>query len=167
MAEPSIYDYLAKKDISQLTIAELDSATKSTNIDPSNTEFWQGVVFLNRVMSDSRTMPHGLPIPELSKIEGQACPPNETVSFQPEGTELWKLIGLQITGAGGTPIVSVELFNGSESVIMHKGTFSTSQQSLFPFEAGFIIDNSVYLQITNTDGSNAINASIAYHKVAL
>ena len=167
MPEPSIYDYLAKKNVSELTISELNSATKLTNLDPLNAAFWQGVITLNRVLSDSRTMPHGLPIPELSLIEGQACPPSEAVQFQPTGTELWEIIGIQIIGAGGTPIVSAELFNGSESVIMAKGTFGTSAGSLFPFESSFIIDNAMYLQITNEDGSNAINASIAYHKVAL
>jgi hypothetical protein len=42
--EPSIYDYLAKKNVAELTVEQLNLATKSTNLDPVNIEFWQGSI---------------------------------------------------------------------------------------------------------------------------
>ena len=165
--ESDIYHMLQGQDIDALTVGNLDSATGRTFINPSNNDFWKGIMHLSHVLKAARCYPYGLPVPEASAISVKACPPSETVTFQPEGTELWKVIGAQITGAAGTPIVSIELYDGAESVIMHKGTFSTSPASLFPFESGFIIDNAMYLQFTNTDGSNAVNVSLAYHKVGL
>jgi len=167
MPEPSIYDYLAKKDVSELTISQLNSATKLTNLDPVNIEFWQGVITLNRVLSDSRTYGNGLPIPEASEIAVQPCPPSESVTFQPSGSEVWAIQGIQIVAASGTPVMEIQLYNGSELVIMHSGTSSTSAASFFPTNFNLSITNSVYLAVRNTDGSNAVNVSVAYNKVSL
>lgn len=167
--EPDIYDYLAKFDMSNLTITQLHNATKSTAIDKFNLEFWRGVITLAKIAEASRTYGHGLPVPEASAIVSQVVPTNDSVYWQPTGTEIWALQGLQITAAGGTPVCTVELFDGSDTVILHRGTMSTTPGSLFPAIPGapLLIDNQVYIQVSNTDSTNAVNAALAYNKVSL
>ena len=163
----TIYDLLTGVKIDDATITQLDSATGRTFVDTDTREFWQGILTLSHVIRAARTYPLGGPIPEASAIAVQVCPLNESITFQPPGTEVWAIQGIQITAAGGTPACTISLFDGSEAVAMHAGTSSTTAGSFFPFEAPFYITNSVYLAVTNADGSNAVNVSIAYNKVSL
>jgi len=163
----TIYDLLTGVKIDDATVSQLDSATGRTFVDADSREFWQGILTLSHVIRAARTYPLGGPIPEASEIAVQPCPPSESVTFQPPGTEVWAIQGIQVVAASGTPVVEVHLFNGSELVIMHSGTSSTSAASFFPNSLPFSITNSVYLAVRNTDGSNAVNVSIAYNKVSL
>jgi len=166
MAKPTIYDLLAKQGIDEITQLQLNTATSNSAVDEKSISFWKGPITLQRVL-EMRCYPHGLPIPELSAISAQPIPAEQSVQWQPSGTELWSLIAIQITAGSGTPVCTVELYDGATSCILHSGTTSTAASSFFPWESPLIFDNSVYLQITNTHASDEVVAVIAYHKVGL
>ena len=166
MAKPTIYDLLAKQGIDEITQLQLNTATSNSDVDEASIDFWKGPITLQRVL-EMRTYPQGLPIPELSAISAQPVPAEQSVQWQPSGTELWALVGLQIIAGSGTPTCTVELFDGATTCILHSGTTSTTASSFFPWESPLIIDNPVYLQVTNTHASDEVVATIAYHKVGL
>lgn len=153
MPEPSIFDYLAKKDISELTIAELNSATKSTNIDISNLEFWQGIITLNRVLQDSRTFPHGLPIPGTGDVHILTIADGSSSTLAPTGSEIWRVVNLDVDNC------SVAFIDGDGNL----SPITASQDSKWvPLE----ISANLYLAFSNASGSEQ-KPSIAYFKVAL
>jgi len=163
----TIYDLLTGVKIDDATVTQLDTATGRTFVDRDSIEFWQGIITLSKVVEAARTYPHGLPVPEASALVSQAVAPSDSVYWQPSGSEIWAIQGIQITAAGGTPSCSVELFNGADTCIMHRGDASTTASSFFPWESPFLIDSSVYIRIANADGSNAHISTLAYNKVSL
>jgi len=166
VAKPTIYDLLAKQGIDEITIAQLNTATSNSAVDEASIEFWKGPIVLQRVLQ-MRTYPHGLPVPELGAVRSQPADPGGTTSFIPSGTEEWKIMGISITAAGGTPPVSVFLTDGLTTVLMHSGATSTTESNFMPLETPFIITASLYLLILNDDLSNAISTKVAYHTVGL
>jgi hypothetical protein len=165
--EPSLYDYLATSQISEVTAAQLEQATEKTYVRQRNVSFWKGPITVHQVIKASRTYPHGLPIPEKGVATGEAVGTEATAVFQPSGTEVWMVEALSITAAAGTPTCTVSLFNGSVAVAMHSGNSSTTESSFYPWEAPLLITNSLYLQIANADNTNAVTAKIAYQVVGL
>jgi hypothetical protein len=165
--EPDVFGYLATSKISEITAALLDDSTKHTFAAKKNVKFWKGPISIWATVRASRTYPAGLPIPETGACVTQAIGATETVSFQPSGTEVWQVLGIAVTAAAGTPTVNVFLTDGGTPCAMHSGTSSTTASSFFPFEAPFTISNTLYLMLVNTDGANAVNATLAYSKVSL
>ena len=60
MADPTIYDLLSKKDISEVTVALLNAATKVTAVDRKTVPFWTGPITLSQAVSKSRTYPRDM-----------------------------------------------------------------------------------------------------------
>ena len=155
MPEPSIYDYLAKLNVSELTVSQLNSGTKLTNIDPINQEFWQGVILLSRVMQDSRTYPHGLPIPLLSDVEVTTIADGASATVGPSGdTEVWLINGIDtdnclvaFVGDGG-----VGPIDGSNLAALTVGPI--------------YLTRTLKLTFNNASGSSQTPA-VSYHKVSL
>jgi len=54
MAEPSIYDQLAKESFSDLTITQLNAGTSVTAVDQATISYWKGPLTLSRVLEASR-----------------------------------------------------------------------------------------------------------------
>jgi len=168
VVEPSIYDQLAKESFSDLTITQLNAGTSVTAVDQATINYWKGPLTLSRVLEASRTYAGGtLPIPETGEITTEALGAGSSISFQPSGTEIWQVLGIQITADAGTPTIKVFLDSGSATCIMHSGSSSTSPGSFFPFEAPFTISNTLYLTVFNLDGANGAIATLAYSKVGL
>jgi len=168
MVEATLYDYLVTTKISEATVEQLDSSSRSTFVNDSNINFWRGPITVSKVIDASRTYPHGIGIPESGTITSSVMGAGETAEFQPPGTEVWEVIGLSVVAAAGTPTILVNLHDGGSGFVeMHSGDSSTSSASFFPFEAPFTIRNSLYLYLINTDGANAASVSIAYSKVSL
>ena len=153
MPEPSIYDYLAKKSVAELTIEELNSATKLTNLDPVNIEFWQGVITLNRVLQDSRTFPHGLPIPGTGDVHILTIADGSSSTLAPTGTEIWRVVNLDVDNC------SVAFIDGSGNL---SPITAGGDTKWVPLE----ISADLYLAFSNASGSEQ-KPSIAYFKVAL
>ena len=167
MAQPAtIYEQLTGVKISSATIDQLDF-TKNTFIDANSISWWKGPITISKVIEASRTYPHGLGIPESGTITTEALSASSAISFQPPGTEIWKVLGISIIADAGTPTINVFLDSGSATCIMHTGSSSTAPGSFFPFEAPFTISNSLYLTLFNLDGSNDVTAALAYSKVGL
>jgi len=167
MVEATLYDYLVTTKISEATVQQLDSSSKSTYVNDSNVNFWRGPITVSKVIDASRTYPHGLAIPESGQVTAEAVGAGSTVDFQPPGTEIWQVLGISVVAGAGTPTVKLFLSDGVTPCLIHSGSSSTSPSNFNPFEAPFTISNSLYLQVVNTDGSNAATATIAYSKVSL
>jgi hypothetical protein len=151
--EPSIYDYLSKQTVAELTIANLNSATKLTNLDPVNIEFWQGVITLNRVLQDSRTFPHGLPIPETGTVHIETIADGANVAITPTGTEVWL-------------ILNVDLDSCSVGLKDADGNLNPLDLTLARPGTPLYLSSSMSLLFANGSGSQQ-TPSIAYFKVAL
>lgn len=163
--KPTIYDLLAKETVSEVTTAQLNSAVKVTSVDRDTVDFWSGPITLDRVLQ-TRTYPHGFPIPELGTVLNSPPFAESAHTFQPEGTEIWQVMGIQVVADGGTDTALVSLTDGISSCLVDSGATSTSVQSFFPYGAPFLITNSLYLEIENS-GPNNFTAAVAYIKVGL
>jgi len=159
MPEPSIYDYLSKYSLSEVTTALLNDSAKSTNIDPTNVKFWQGVITVERILSDSRTYPHGLPIPETGSVEIEAIANGASGTIQPSGTEIWRVENLHIDGCDW-------FFKDSDDQLAQINLTAPAGGQIPTFSVPFYITNTVFLSIDNNSGG-AKNPSIVYHKVSL
>jgi hypothetical protein len=168
MADPSIYDQLAKESFSDLTITQLNAGTSVTAVDQATIEYWKGPITLARILESSRTYAGGtLPIPETGHIQTEDVAASNFVAFQPSGTEVWQVLGIQATASSGTPTINIELTDGANVCLIHSGTTSTTASNFNPFEAPFTISNTLYLAATNTHVSDDANVAIAYSKVSL
>jgi hypothetical protein len=157
MADPSIYDQLAKESFSDLTITQLNAGTSVTAVDQATIEYWKGPITLARILESSRTYAGGtLPIPETGHIQTEDVAASNFVAFQPSGTEVWQVLG-----------INIELTDGANVCLIHSGTTSTTASNFNPFEAPFTISNTLYLAATNTHVSDDANVAIAYSKVSL
>ena len=160
MPEPSIYDYLSKYSLSQVTTALLNDSAKSTNIDPVNVKFWQGVITVERILSDSRTYPHGLPIPESGAVQIETIANGANATITPAGTEIWRVENIHI--AQGCAF-SLRDADGNSSLINLNAPAGGQSPT---FSVPFYLSATMSLYIENTAGSEQ-TPSIAYHKVSL
>ena len=151
--EPSIYDYLSKQTVAELTIANLNSATKLTNLDPVNIEFWQGVITLNRVLQDSRTFPHGLPVPETGAVEIVTIADGASATIKPAGSEIWR-------------VQSIDVDNCTMAFMDADGNISPISPEISQGSLPFMLSLDLFLAFSNGTGSEQ-TPSIAFHKVAL
>jgi len=171
MAHPkrTVYDLLAKKDISEVTATLLDASVSSTRVDKETIEFWKGPLTIHRVL-EMRTYPWGLPIPEAGDIGSVDVDASGTGIIQPPGTELWQITGMEGTGQIGSAVIDLMWFNGSSSVLMVSSKTLTTGGTMIDINekvsAPFILSNSLYLAVTATSANNA-TIKYAYHKVSL
>ena len=154
MADPNIYDLLSKKDISEVTITLLNSATGVTAVDRKTVDFWTGPITLNKVLEASRMMPHGLPIPELSTISSNTIANGATAQLKPTGTQIWAIQSIISTAD-----ITVSLFDGTTNATIHTGTNPQVYSNL-------LIDPTLYIVMANGSGDEA-TCNISYHKLSL
>ena len=142
--EPDIFGYLATTQISGITIALLDSSTKNTYANKSNIQFWKGPISLFRTVESSRTYPHGLAIPEASKVN--ATSPATSASIQPSGTEVFKVQSISFTNnSGGAATITLNLTTGAASSILGTLTVAAGASGAFSLQFPVEITNTVYL----------------------
>ena len=67
MADPSIYDQLAKEALSELTVTQLNAGSSVTAIDQATVNYWKGPITLARILESSRTYAHGHIIPRVGE----------------------------------------------------------------------------------------------------
>lgn len=154
MTDPTIYDQLSKKAISEVTMSLLNSGTGVTAVDRKSIDYWSGPITLSRVLDASRTYPHGLPIPELSTISSNTIADGATAQLKPTGTEIWSIQSIISTAD-----ISVSLFDGATNATIHTGTNPQVYSNLY-------IDSTLYIVMANGSGDEA-TCNISYHKVGL
>ena len=170
MAHPkrTVYDLLAKKDISEVTATQLDASVSNTRVDKETIEFWKGPLTIHRVL-EMRTYPHGLPIPELGAIglSGLIVAGGES-GFKPEGSGIWAIMGIEVEATGGTPAVVISLEDSAtgNTCLLHSGSASTTPSSFFPWESPLMVTNSLGLLVSNGDAIEGIQAKVAYQVVS-
>jgi hypothetical protein len=155
LPEPSIYDYLAKKNVAELTVEQLNTATKSTNLDPVNIEFWQGIITLHRVLNDSRTFGAGLPIPETGSTATVTIADGANAPIKPSGTEIYRLMNVDFDSC----TAALTDGDGNYSII------DTSTDGWFNMSPIYLSAN-LFLTFFNGTGSEQ-TPTIAFFKVAL
>lgn len=151
--DPSIYDLLAKQNISDLTVENLDKATKNSAIDPSNVEFWSGVITIARAMEESRTFSHGLPIPEMGVVQVETIADGANTTITPTGSEVWLILNVDVDSC------SFALKDADGNINPLDFTQIRPQTPLY-------LSSTMSLYILNASGSGQ-TPSIAYFKVAL
>ena len=154
--------------LQDVTSAQLDSVLGPTSLTPSTADQLQEANLIAQAVSAQRTYAHGMAIPELSAvISSGSVPAGMFADFQPSGTEVWVVLGLDGTSEAGTVESLVVLTDGAQQVITHSPyNVTTAGLNIFHFEAPFQITNSVYLRVINQDLSTAATYNIAYHVVS-
>ena len=171
MADPSIYDQLAKESLSDLTVTQLDAGSSVTAIDQATVNYWKGPITLARILESSRTYAGGtLPIPETGAILSTPVNAGDSVIIQPPGTEIWSIKGAWAISTGGDADMLLGLTDGSMTIPIDTDTITiTGTQLYWPTTPGSppLISNSLYLSLTETGSLNPFTLSIAYFKVSL
>jgi len=166
----SIYEQLTGVKVDDVTIEQLDF-TRNTFVDKESIEYWRGVITISKILEASRTYSWGLPVPEQGAVGSSTIPPGDSNTIQPSGTELWVIAGMMGTGLGGSAVIDIAWYDGSGSVIMVSSQTVTTSGTMIDINekvsAPFILSNSLYLQITETGGTNMAAIQYAYHKVSL
>jgi len=147
---PTIYDYLAKYKVSELTVELLDSATKNTAITPENLEFWRDIIAVSRIISDSRTYPHGLPAPQSGAVWSNTIGPVEQLPARPDSaSEVWRVEHINADNATAT------LTDGVSSSVIGDAASNHS----------FYVTNTLWLNFSNETGA-PVTPTVAYSKVS-
>lgn len=172
MADPSIYDQLAKKALSELTVTQLNAGSSVTAVDQATVNYWKGPITLARILESSRTYAGGtLEIPESGAIATVAVTAGGDGDLQPTGTELWRIKAIHGIATGGTATVMISYTDGSSAVPIKVGASVATSGTLFDLNeltsVPFTLSNSMYLSFTETGGANAVTFSIVYFKVSL
>jgi hypothetical protein len=154
MANPSIYDQLAKEPLSDLTVTQLNSGSSVTAIDQATINYWKGPITLARIVQSSRTYAHGLPIPNESGVEILVLADGATGFFQPPGSEVWLVQALR-----SDETISISYTDGVSFVLTNTGTALSPEHPKY-------LTNSLYYAIANGSGSEA-TVNLAVHKVSL
>ena len=151
--QPSIYDLLAKKPLSQVTVSDINTAMAPTKTDTATYDFWQGVIMLQAALSAGRTYGHGLPIPEASAIATQAVADSGSYQLKPTAPEMYQVISI----ASGATNVSLTDGSGSAPVPLD------ANGNLY---SPIILTPTMFLNFDNGSGSS-VTVAVAYNKVSL
>ena len=150
---PDIYELLAAQQQVVTSISQLNNATKSTYIDRSNVEFWQGVITVARAMKESRLYGDGIPIPETSAVYTETIADGGSSQLKPSSPEVWQV---------------VSIFSGAATATLTDGVGTT----LIPVDSNghlyspIVITPTMYLGFQNASGGN-VNIAVGYHKLGL
>ena len=172
MADPSIYDQLAKESLSDLTVTQLNAGSSVTAVDQATINYWKGPITLARILESSRTYAGGtLPIPETGAIETVTITGGGDNTIRPTGTELWNIKAIFGIATGGAATVMMSYTDGVNAVPIKVGAAVATSGTAFDLNeissVPFTLSNSLYLQITETGGANAVQFFVAYYKVSL
>ena len=172
MADPSIYDQLAKESLSDLTVTQLNAGSSVTSVDQATINYWKGPITLARILQSSRTYAGGtLPIPETGTIETLVVTAGGDTTIQPTGTELWRIKAIYAIATGGAATVMLSYTDGLNTVPIKVGASVTTYGTLFDLNeltsVPFTLSNSLYLVFTETGGVNVVTFAIVYFKVSL
>lgn len=154
MADPSIYDKLATELVANVTVEQFNTITKDTFIDRNNVDFWSGVITVARTLQESRTYPHGLPIPELSEMGTVTVADGASESIKPTGTEVWCVQA--VSDDNCTPFIT----DGAGIMPL---TLGGAQATV---SGPLYLTNKLWIGFSNASGSEQ-TPGIAYHKVSL
>ena len=161
--EPDIFGYLATTQISGITVALLDSSTKNTYANSTNVQFWKGPISLFRTVEASRTYPHGIAIPEQSKVAAAAGATSGSV--QPSGTEVFKVQAISFTNnEASAASITLKLDTGSASSILGTMSVAAGASGAFSLQFPLEITNSVYLSFSSDED---VLSFIAYNTVGV
>lgn len=149
---PDIYELLAAQQASDTTTTQLNSALKSTYIDKSNVEFWQGVITVSRALQDSRTYAGGnIPIPETGAVVQVTVADSATGFIKPtSSTEVWLVNGIDLDSC---------------TIAFYDGTTACPVE-LEKLQPPLYITEKLFLAFSNGSGSEQ-TPSIAYHKMSI
>jgi len=149
---PDIYELLAAQQASATTTTQLNSATKNTYIDKGNLEFWSGMITVARMLQESRTYAHGLPLPESGAVVAVTVADGAQGMIKPvSSTEVWLVQGIDLDGC------TAALFDGSTACPL---------ANVADIRSPFYITEKLFIAFSNGTGSEQ-TPSIAYHKVSL
>jgi len=151
--QPSIYDLLAKKPLSEVTVSDINAAMARTKTDTATFDFWQGVIMLQAALSAGRTYGHGLPIPEASAVFSQAVADGSSATLKPTSPEMFEVISI----FGGATDISLSDGSGSAPVP------TDANGNLY---SPIIITPTMFLNFDNSSGGS-VTVSVAYNKVSL
>jgi len=161
--EPDVFGYLATSKISEITTALLDDSTKNSYAAKKNVKFWKGPISIWATVRASRTYPHGLPIPEASKVDAASA--STAGSVQPTGSEVFEVNSISFSNAGGAPaVVSVYMTDGGGSALIEAKLVEPGSEGAISLGFPLPLTNTEYLRWSSSED---VTSFIGYHTVSL
>jgi len=153
---PDVYDRLKSTKLDELTVSNLNDATKESFIESNNVQLWSQSITLDRALDAGRTFPHGLPIPELCGVESETVANGASATIKPDGNEIWRIMAVSSTAD-----LAISLFDGATGycLIQTDSLLGVTYPDLY-------ITPTLYLSISNGTGDSA-TCNVAYCKVSL
>jgi hypothetical protein len=175
MPERTIYEQLTGVTVDDATVEQLDF-TKNTFVDEKSIEYWRGVISISKILEASRTYPHGLPVPDSGTIVSVTCAAGDNITIQPPGSEIWMMMGMDMTGVGGSAEAMIAYFDGSApQKVGHSLVIPTTGAIIGAYGAvsdvqilnPIILTNSLWWVVTETGSTNNMDIVYSYQKVSL
>ena len=157
--------------LQDVTSEQLDAVLGPTSLTPSTADQLEQANLIAQAVAAQRCNSFGLPIPEAGAVGNVAVDAAGFNTIQPPGSELWQITGMMGTGLLGSAVINLAWFDGAGQVIMVSQQTLTTGGTMIDINekvsAPFILSNSLYLIIFETDSTYNCRIDYAYHKVSL
>lgn len=151
--DPTIYDYLNRLTIGEITQEQLNASAQNTFVDPKNVDFWAGLITVSRALKESRQF-GGLPIPGSSAMTTVTIGDGASGTVKPTGSEIWMVQNVYLDNC----VAFLTDGSGMQTIVLGGDTATMT--------GPFYISNDVYIGFSNASGSEQ-TPGISYHKVSL
>lgn len=158
----TVYDYLATTQVDDATITQLEQALRNSFIRQESRTLWSSALQLAAAMRDSRTYPHGLPIPEGGAV---VATEGTNATVQPSGSGLYAVEAISVLNeSGGAADVTLSMYDGSDGAVLHTEQIADGNTAVISLSKPLHLSNSLYLLMGSTQ---TVTISVAYHAVSL
>jgi len=149
--------------LENVTSEQLDAVLGPTSLTPATTNQLEQANLIAQAVAAQRTAPHGMPIPESGAVVQTVLNTGEDFDIQPSGTEVWRITGMNMTGAGGTSEAAISYYDGTTEQPIAKGLAITAAGVIIG-AYGAVSDIQIMNPILLTNGMywKVLNTSLSY-----
>jgi len=161
--------------LQDVTSEQLDAVLGPTSLTPATADQLEQANLIAQAVAAQRTAPHGMPIHDSGDIVTTLVGTGEDFDIQPPGTEVWRLTGMSMQGAGGTGEAGISYYDGSTQQPIATGLVVTAAgviigaygavsdiQILNPI----FLTNAIYWKVLNTGLTYPVQVIYSYQLVS-
>jgi len=161
--------------LQDVTSEQLDAVLGPTSLTPATTDQLEQANLIAQAVSAQRTAPHGMPIPESGGVVETILGAGEDFDIQPTGTEVWRITGMNMTGAGGTSEAAISYSDGITGQPIAKGLAITAAGIIIGAYGAvsdiqimnpILLTNAVYWKVFCTSLSYGMMVAYSYQLVS-
>lgn len=160
-----IYDGLAQQKLDDVTAAEIETFTKPTFLMASNQDALISYNIINQA-----AMRDGSPMPNTQKIvQATYTDTGSNVFFQPEDSEVWKIVAGDTVTVGGTGTIQWQLKDSAGTIALAFQTSVSGQEPIGKDNANLItpiyISSTNYLVANVSAVATSVRASLSFIRI--